>query len=125
MPTLVWAHVCEYANMDSRGRLNIVGLSEYFFVDSFPAVLPHVTVITNWIGTPGESFSTTVRIVSDAGDEIRVAANPNSWKFSQPLINMVEYFVNVPFPSSGEYSVEILVNGEEVAALPIYLRQEE
>lgn len=111
MPTLVWAHVCDYANMDSRGRLNIIGLSQDFYTDSYPAILDHVTVISHWVGTPGESFSTQIRIVSDAGDEITSTGDPHTWKFAKPVINMAEYYVAVPFPSPGEYSVEILVNG--------------
>ncbi len=127
MPSLIWSHVCEYANMDNLGRLNIIGMSNNLTAQSYPAILQHFTIISEWSGSPGESFSLDIHLVNSHGDVVRKTDNTLRLTFKKPIASPIKnamYFVNVEIDEPGEYGINFIMNGEETVSLPVYFAHE-
>ncbi len=54
MPTtkVDWALVCDYALIDTAGKLSVLGIFERLFAGNFPALHPVMYLVAQWSGAP-------------------------------------------------------------------------
>lgn len=105
-----WAVLCDYALIDSGGKLSLVGMFENLFALNFPAMHPILFHAAQWAGQPGGSVAAELRI----------------WGPSKELIGSAQQHVQLgptgraaaimqlsplPLPAVGEYVFELLGGG--------------
>lgn len=124
MPSIRYAHLCEYARVDSNGTVSIIGIFDTIHMQQVPAGFPLLHVITNIGGQQAETFQFATRIAGPDGNilqavqpvEIRVL---NEGAYS----TQINGYMGTVFPAFGEYTVEVLVNGMVVHTIPFIVLQ--
>lgn len=124
MPQIRYAHICEYARMDSGGAVTIVAIFDAIHVPACPARFPLLHVITNLTGSRGEDFTFSTRIAGPDGQLIQVV-QPVRVRFEQDQarISQINGYLGPLFPAFGEYSVEILIDEMVVHTLTFHVVQ--
>jgi hypothetical protein len=124
MPSINYAHICEYARMDQSGTVSIIGIFDTIHVQALPANFPFLHVITNLTGNKGEKFSFLSRIALPDGKVLQ-SAPPVEIAFHQDEANanQINGYLGITFPSFGLYSVELLINGTVVHTIPFRVVQ--
>jgi hypothetical protein len=127
MASRVWSHLCDYATVDPNGKTTIVGEFDNIFAQALPVQYPLFFVVSKWSGSNGESFTHQIRISAPSRREI----------LKSQLINItiqgmdnsdgshinIDTFMMFPITEFGEYSIEILINGNLVHILPFFVIQ--
>ncbi len=124
MPSIQYAHICEYARVEASGTVSIIGIFDAIHVSALPANFPILHVITNLSGQRGEKFQFLTRIASPEGKVIQ-SAPPVDVMIHQDdgRVNQINGYVGTGFPVLGVYSVEIVINGVVVHTIPFQVVQ--
>lgn len=121
--------LCDAAT-DSMGKLNILGTFDTIHARQVPAVHPQCAVAirlrfdwiergehkirVNMIDADGQLLIPPL----DAGLHVRLPDQASSC-----AINLVLNLHSLKFERFGEYSIDLLIDGEEAASLPLFVRQ--
>jgi len=124
MPFIKYAHVCEYARVDSGGTVTIIGIFDTINAQTCPARFPVLHVITNLSGQKGDEFTFSTRLAGPDGKLIQ-AVQPVRIRVEQDQarINQINGYIGMVFPEFGEYSMEILINDMVVHTIPFQVLQ--
>ncbi len=119
MPSIKYAHVCEYARIDSSGTVSIIGIFDTIHAPAVPVNFPFLHVVTSLTGQRGESFQFQTRLSAPDGKVLQ-AAPAVDIVFHQPesSTNQVNGYLGVVFPVFGVYSMEFIINGTSVHTIP-------
>ncbi len=113
-----WALICDYALVDTGGKLSLLGIFDRLFAANFPAVHPVLFIAAQWVGSPNLGIDVELRI----------------WGPSKELIGSAQQHVQLtekgqgagilrlaplPLPTTGEYIFELLGAGVSQAHLPL------
>jgi hypothetical protein len=128
---VAFALLADGANISREGKLNVLGAFDRIHGGSFPLTWPRMVLVTRFLASPAE-FGTekSIEIVTLDADGKRLGGAsgkmkvPNRPSGRQLKINHV-LPMSMTFPAPGEYSVEILVNGEPKATVPLEVLQRE
>ena len=122
---IAFALLADAANISREGKLNILGAFDRIYGGTFPLTWPRMMLVTRFIASPAEYGSEkSLEIVTLDADGKRLQSASGKMKVPQgqggrPLkINHV-LPMTMTFPGAGQYSIEILVNGEPKAAVPL------
>ncbi len=124
MPTIKYAHICEYARIDQGGVVSIIGIFDTIYVPNVPANFPFVHVITNLSGQRGEKFKFLTRLAAPDGavlqsaPSVDIAINQDDASTSQ-----INGYVGLVFPVLGVYSFEFLIDQMVVHTIPFRVAQ--
>jgi hypothetical protein len=128
---VVLAVLADAANVTADGKLNILGEFNGIFAKSLPVVWPKMFLVLRLDSTPGEgpAHKLVIRVMNEDGKmlnqiadaTIRLvdAAIPGAPRRGQYIIGIERAY----FPAYGTYSFEILVNGNSVGSVPLYVYQ--
>lgn len=124
MPSIKYAHICEYARVDQSGTVTIIGIFDTIHVAAVPSNFPFMHVITNLSGQKGESFQFLTRIASPEGELIQ-SAPPVDIAIHQDdaSINQINGYIGMSFPAYGVYSVELVIDEVVVHTIPFRVVQ--
>lgn len=119
MPSIRYAHVCEYARIDQSGTVSIIGIFDTIHVENVPVSFPFLHVVTCLSGQRGENFKFLTRIAAPDGPIIQ-SAPPVSISFQQDDENtsQINGYLGLSFPVLGIYSVEFLIDTITVHTIP-------
>lgn len=122
---IAFALLADAANISREGKLNILGAFDRIYGGQFPLTWPRMVLVTRFVASPAEYGSEkSLEIVTLDADGKRLASASGkmlvpSGQAGRPLkINHV-LPMSITFPAAGTYSIEILVNGEPKAAVPL------
>ena len=122
---IAFALLADAANISREGKLNILGAFDRIYGAKFPLTWPRMMLVTRFVASPAEyGTEKSLEIVTLDADGKRLGTASGKMKVPQgqggrPLkINHVVP-MTMTFPSAGQYSIEILVNGEPKAAVPL------
>ena len=122
---VAFALLADAANVSREGKLNILGAFDRIYGGQFPLTWPRMVLVTRFVASPAEYGSEkSLEIVTLDADGKRLASASGkmrvpSGQAGRPLkINHV-LPMSITFPGAGTYSIEILVNGEPKAAVPL------
>ncbi len=124
MPTIRYAHICEYARIDQGGVVSIIGIFDTVYVPSVPANFPFMHVITSLSGQRGEKFQFLTRLAAPDGTVLQsapavdIAINQDDASTSQ-----INGYVGLVFPVLGVYSFEFLIDQVVVHTIPFRVVQ--
>lgn len=123
----IYALLCDQAFLSIDRKVNIIGVFETINAQSFPVVHPKFTLVGS-VEPSKDKFKMLVDIVEQDSKtsilneaqerEVALPADRSSGNF-----NFIIEIVNTSFPKSGKYLVQIKIDGEVVASLPLALAQ--
>ncbi len=128
---VAFALLADAANVSREGKLNILGSFDRIYGAKFPLTWPRMVLVTRFMASAAEyGTEKTIEIVTlDAdGKKLGTASGKMKLPTGQPgrqlKINHV-LPMTLTFPAAGQYSIEILVNGEPKATVPLEVVQRE
>ena len=123
--------LADAANISREGKLNILGAFDRIYGAKFPLRWPRMVLVTRFEASAAEFGSEkSIEIVTMDADGKRLGKASGKMKIGegrtgrQIKINHV-LPMGMTFPAPGEYSIEILVNGEPKATVPLEVVQRE
>lgn len=119
MPSIKYAHVCEYARIDSSGTVSIIGIFDTIHAPAVPVNFPFLHVVASLSGQGGESFKFQTNLSAPDGNVLQTAPAV-AINFHQPesSTNQINGYLGVVFPAYGIYSIEIVIDGTVVHTIP-------
>ncbi len=124
MPSIQYAHICEYARADSNGTVSIIGIFDTIHVPGVPANFPFMHVITSLAGQRGEKFTFFTRIAAPDGRIVQSAPSVEITIFQdERKVNQINGYVGLVFPVVGLYSVEFLIDNTMIHTIPFRIIQ--
>jgi hypothetical protein len=122
---IAFALLADAANVSREGKLNVLGAFDRIYGTKFPLTWPRMVLVTRFEASAAEyGAEKTLEIVTmDAdGKQLGKATGKMKIREGQPgrlmRINHVLPMA-MTFPGPGQYSIEILVNGEPKATVPL------
>lgn len=120
--------LCDAAN-DSHGKLNLLGAFDAIWAVTVPAVHAACAVALRLRFDRNEQGDHTIAIhlIDDDGQMLlpplagAIHVNPPAEE-SSAVANFVLNLHGVHLPHFGEYSINLVVDGEESACLPLFVR---
>ena len=123
-----FALFADAANLSQEGKLNILGVFDALQVGTMPALHPRAHLVLRLKGTPYDvgTHRVTLRWINPSGVElwssegqVDVAAPPNTvTEMDVPIIAQLD----LPLDEPGAYKMQISLNDETRAEVPIYVR---
>ena len=121
-PTLLFSILCDDVRREENGKFILIGLFETIGAKKFPAIHPTLHIMNCWIGGLG-TFKQRSRIISKDGS---ILAEDKETAFSLKDLKakhrIIARFNNLKFDREGEYSVEVLLNGELKVRYPLLVK---
>ncbi len=128
---VAFALLADAANISREGKLNILGAFDRIYGSKFPLTWPRMVLVTRFEASAAEYGSEkSLEIVTLDADGMRLGSASGKIKIGtgqsgrQIKINHV-LPMGMTVPAPGQYSIEILVNGEPKAAVPLEVVQRE
>lgn len=126
-----FALLADAANISREGKLNVLGAFDRVYGSKFPLRWPRMVLVTRFEASAAEFGSEkSLEIVTMDADGKQLGKASGKMKIGegrtgrQIKINHV-LPMGMTFPAPGEYSIEILVNGESKATVPLEVVERE
>ena len=122
---VAFALLADAANVSREGKLNILGAFDRIHGTQFPITWPRMVLVTRFVASPAEfGAEKALEIVTLDADGKRLGAATGKMTVPQgPSGRQLKIDHVLPltmtFPGPGEYSIEILVNGDPKARVPL------
>ena len=122
-PTLVHTIICDDVRQELGGKFSLMGLFETISSQNFPVIHPRFAVMNEWTGGRGD-FSCRMRLL--APDRATVLWESES-RFTLYNENQRHRDISVrfstTFPVPGTYWLEMLLDGAQIALVPLTVQQ--
>ena len=106
---LLYTLFCDDVRLEVGNKLSLMGVFQNIMVQQLPVSLIKFAVVNHWQGE-GEYLS-EVRILTPDRKQPVVVSQPTRFEIaSRGFADNISFFVNVTFPSSGQYWVQTLIN---------------
>jgi len=120
--------LCDAAT-EQRGKLNVLGAFDTVFAKEIPVVHPACAVAARLRFSKIEQGEHTVRIcvIDQDGCEVvpkldgKVSVRVGD-ETGSAAINLILNFQRIKLPDYGEYRIDLIVDGEQKASLPLFIR---
>ena len=106
---LAYTIFCDDVRLEVGNKLSLIGVFQNMLVQQMPVSLIKFAIVNHWRGD-GQYLS-EVRILSPDRKQPVVVSEPAPFEITQGgHTDNVSFFVNVTFPTPGEYWVQTLIN---------------
>lgn len=120
--------LCDAAT-EQRGKLNVLGAFDTVFSREIPVVHPACAVAARVRFSKIEQGEHSVRIgvIDQDGKEVvpklegKVSVRVGD-EAGSAAINLILNFQRIKLPDYGEYRIDLIVDGEQKASLPLFVR---
>lgn len=113
LPDLQAALLCEDVRLEVAGSNTLVGVLNMIAVPVVPFRVIKLCVFTRWGNGQGSDFVQRVRILTPTNeDSIAQSDTPFKLANNETHATNVALFGGLEFPETGDYPVEILLNGD-------------
>ena len=120
-----FAVLADYALIDQRSKLSVLGIFQHVWVAQFPAVHPRTHLVLRVRGRRTEIGSHPIRIrfVDATGKEL--LGGNGTVEFGEPPAGVTELeagavlVFDVPLPAPGSYAFEIPLDQHEAVQVPL------
>jgi hypothetical protein len=122
-PNLVHTILCDDVRQELGGKFSLMGLFETISAGTFPALHARFAILNEWSGGRGE-FIAKIRLLTP---DRRTVLSESEAKFA--LFNEsqrhrdISVRFNTSFPAPGTYWLEMLLDNEQVALVPLPVQQ--
>jgi len=116
---LVYCIVCDDVRLEVGNKLSLMGVFENVFLPSFPSILLKFAVVNHWEGDG--RYETQVKVLNPERREV-VASVPSTFAIeNQGYADNITFFTNVAFDRPGPFTVQIFIDGKQVAEKRIFV----
>jgi len=123
--------VCDAANVDASGKLNILGVFDTIMGREAPVRRPSFTLVLRMEAPSieGTTHQVAIRLVDADGNSLIEASLGEGVVFRQtgpgrPLrAQVLAPMEGLTFPNFGDYEFHVVVNGSSLGAIPIYVQE--
>ena len=106
---LIYTLFCDDVRLEVGNKLSLMGVFQNILVQQLPVSLIKFAVINHWRGTG--SHLSEVRILTPDKKQPVVVSQPTQFEIAPGgFADNISFFVNVTFPTPGEYWVQTLVD---------------
>jgi hypothetical protein len=106
---LAYTIFCDDVRLEVGNKLSLIGVFQNMLVQQMPVSLIKLAVVNHWRGE-GQYLS-EVRILSPDRKQPVVVSEPAPFEITHGgHTDNVSFFINVTFPTPGEYWVQTLIN---------------
>ena len=106
---LVYTLFCDDVRLEAGNKLSFMGVFQNIMVQQLPVSLIKFAVVNHWRGEG--NYLSEVRILTPDRRQPVVVSQPTQFEISQGgFADNISFFVNVTFPTAGQYWVQTLVN---------------
>ena len=122
-PTLLHTIVCDDVRQEMGGKFSLMGLFEGISAPKFPVTHPRFAIWNEWSGGRGE-FTARVRLLAPDRRTVLSESESRLSLFSEGQRHRdISIRINTVFPAPGTYWIEMALNGEQVALVPLPVQQ--
>lgn len=123
------ATLCDAAT-DYAGKLNLLGSFDTVLTTKFPAVHPQCAIALRFVFNKAEEGNRVFRLtfVNEDGKIVMPAIElaidvkiPDEVNYLSR--NLIINLQQLKFDTAGQYAVEVLMDGQQVASIPLLVRQ--
>jgi hypothetical protein len=119
MSKLNFIHICENAFItEGTKSLNLIGIFDGINSPGFPAIHPKFSIVANVDTEVNENHKTTLKIRKDS--KVIFSLDINFVGIKQQI---VQNFINFPFPEEGVYVAEVVVDSITIGSTNITLKK--
>jgi len=106
---LLYTLFCDDVRLEAGNRLSFMGVFQNIMVQQLPVSLIKFAVVNHWKGQG--TYLSQVQILTPDRQRAIVASTPTSFEIAAGgFADNISFFVNVEFPSAGQYFVQTLIN---------------
>jgi len=106
---LLYTLFCDDVRLEAGNKLSFMGVFQNIMVQQVPVSLIKFAVVNHWRGE-GTHLS-EVRILTPDRQQPVVVSQPTSFEVTPGgFADNISFFVNVTFPTTGQYWVQTLIN---------------
>ncbi len=120
------AVLADYANVETHGKLNIMGIFDVINAHQIPAFHPQMQLVVRFVADPSETnvaFPVEVQLVDEDGEAaLRIKGQltfHGAASGEQSTTNYIVSLNNTRFDKYGDYEFKVLVQDEPVATIPL------
>jgi hypothetical protein len=118
-PKLSYTLLCDDVRHELGGKFSLMGLFESIYANHFPAIHPRFAIVNEWTGGKGE-FKVRIRLLSTNKQDVLSESEAALSLFSETQKHRdISVRFNTTFPSPGTYWIEMLLDSERVALVPL------
>ncbi len=119
MPAVEWAHYCERAYLDAKGKPCLLGLIDSVTIPKFPALLTGGVLAVGLVGSPGEPVDLRVRFARHgASDHLLELASGFAIGPAPRTAVFIEN-AGMPADDKGMYEFRVGLQGETPIVVPL------
>ena len=106
---LLYTLFCDDVRLEAGNKLSFMGVFQNIMVQQLPVSLIKFAVVSHWQGQG--TYLSQVQILTPDRQQAVVASQPTPFEISSGgFADNISFFVNVTFPSAGQYIVQTLIN---------------
>ena len=106
---LIYTLFCDDVRLEAGNKLSFMGVFQNMVVQQLPVSLIKFAVVNHWQGQG--SYLSQVQILTPDKSQAVVVSNPTRFEISSGgYADNISFFVNVTFPTSGQYWVQTLID---------------
>jgi len=118
-PRLICTLLCDDVRHEVGGKFSLMGLFESIYANAFPAIHPRFAIMNEWTGGKGE-FRARIRLLSPNQQQVLSESESAMSLFNETQRHRdISVRFNTPFASPGTYWVEMLIDNERTALVPL------
>jgi hypothetical protein len=122
-PTLLHTILCDDVRQEVGGKFSLMGLFEGISAPLFPVTHPRFAIWNEWSGGRGE-FTARVRLLAPDRRTVLSESESRLSLFSEGQRHRdISVRFNTVFPAPGTYWIEMVLDGEQVALVPLPVQQ--
>jgi hypothetical protein len=122
-PKLVHTVLCDDVRQETGGKFSLMGLFETISAGTFPALHPRFAIMNEWSGGRGE-FQTKIRLLAPDRKKVLSESEAKFALFNEAQRHRdISVRFNTSFPVPGTYWLEILLDNDQVAMVPLPVQQ--
>ncbi len=122
-PSLVHTIICDDVRQGLGGKFSLMGLFETISAPSFPVIHPRFAIVNEWTAGKGE-FLSRVRLLAPDRKTVLSESESRFSLYSETQRHRdISVRFNTTFPAPGSYWIEMIIDEERVALVPLMVQQ--
>lgn len=106
---LLYTLLCDDVRLEAGNKLSFMGVFQNIMVQQLPFPIIKFAVVNHWQGQG--SYLSEVRILTPDRQHPIVVSQPTRFEISSGgFADNISFFINVTFPSAGQYVVQTLID---------------
>jgi len=123
-PDLQSSLICDDVRQERNGKFMLIGLFDAIHAEHLPVAFAKMCLVTRWCSGEG-TFTQRSRIVHPNQKTVLAEGQDVQIHLPSPeaAATSIEVFMNVTFPETGTYWVELLLEGDLKIRYPLRVNQ--